>query len=96
MTYRPDYNAPPSLADRLGVYMVQQFLPSKQWQMPHDMLDGYIADIAPEYRDLVQNWILFYIAWLFRLTVAGKYGSAVEREMMAAVCYHLARMEDGR
>lgn len=96
MTYQPDQNAPPSLADRLGVYMVQQFLPGKQWQMPDDMLDGYVADVAPEYRGLVQSWILFYIAWLFRLTVAGKHGSAVEREMMAAVYYHLARMEEGR
>jgi hypothetical protein len=92
--YTPNDATPPSKAEKLGAYMVLQFLPDGHWQLRPVDLAAYVADIAPEHRALVQNWILFYIAWLFRLYVAGKFGNAVAREMMDAIYYRTAQHDE--
>ena len=86
--------APASKAEKLGAYMVLQFLPDGHWQLRPDDLAAYVADIAPEHGALVQDWVLFYIAWLFRLYVAGKFGNAVAREMMDAIYYRTAQHDE--
>jgi hypothetical protein len=92
--YTPNDAAPPSKAEKLGTYMVLQFLPDGHWQLRPADLAVYVADIAPGHRALVQDWILFYIAWLFRLYVAGRFGNAVAREMMDAIYYRTAQNDD--
>ena len=92
--YTPNDAAPPSKAEKLGAYMVLQFLPDGHWQLGPVDLAAYVEDIAPEHQALVQDWILFYIAWLFRLYVAGKFGNAVAREMMDAIDYRTAQHDE--
>jgi len=76
----------------LGDFLVYQFLGDK-FRLQEQQLEGFVAELPQELKDLTKLWILFYLSWLFKLYAASKYGNEFADELQAHIKERFKKFE---
>ncbi|MCK4828751.1 hypothetical protein KA005_74155 [bacterium] len=74
----------PPDAKFLGDFLVYQFL-GDRFGLQEQQLEGFVAEVPNELRELTKLWILFYLSWLFKLYAASKYGNEFAEDLQAQI-----------
>jgi hypothetical protein len=86
--------APPvSNPDVFASFLLAQFLPEFQWQIPKTNLDEWVRASGPEFEQHCRMWILIYCAWLFRGAIIYRYGEQFQKDVMTALRVRLAKLD---
>jgi len=86
--------APPvSSPDVFAGFLLAQFLPEFQWQIPKAELDEWVRASGPEFEQECHMWILIYCAWPFRGVIIYRYGEQFQKDVMTALRVQLAKLD---
>lgn len=77
----------------LGKFLVFSLLESRFGLSEHEV-DGCVAELPEELKDLGKFWAKLYLAWIFRMCVRDKYGDAFTGKMMSEVDVLMSRAQE--
>lgn len=66
----------------LGDFLVYQLL-GDRFGLKEDSLVECVAEVPVDLREMTKLWILFYVAWLYKLYAASKYGQEFADELVS-------------
>jgi hypothetical protein len=82
----------PPDAKFLGDFLVYQFLKDR-FGLQEQQLEGFVAKVPNELRELTKLWILFYLSWLFKLYAGSKYGNEFAEELQTQIKKRFEKVE---